>query len=325
MFRGTRATLASINPLELSEYDDSDEERCHTAGNAVHTTCARHEDPQHFGGKNDLHMVLMDQSSPRFRRLDQSSVEKVLIFIDALQQLALLLSLSQPWPWPAPWLSGTRWVLLMNLDVVSFKSVATRTTSTRTVSSTLGENKGYIILGFLYTLIPLFLLALWCFRRHISSIVNMFQFYASVWFWQGRRRVGKRVLTTSVNQPRVDLTRVIITAGYLLYLPVMLGVSRLLVCDDHNSLRVDPGVSCSNGILQTVSVFAIGVAVLYTLCLIHKLSEAVQTVAIHGHPGDFEQYLQRVEIEYALGLCTVWEDRHLWLVSSFRRHAVRYR
>lgn len=325
MFRGTRGTLASINPLELSEYDDSDEERCLTVGNAVHTTCGHLEDPQHFGGTKDLHMVLMDQSRPRFRRLDQSSVEKVLIFIDALQQLALLLSIGQPWPWPAPWLSGTRWVLMMNFDVVSFLSAPTRTTSIRTVSSPIGEYKGYIILGFLYALIPLFLLALWCFKRRISSIVSMFQLYASVWFSHGRRRVRKRALTTRVNQPRVDFARVILTAGYLLYLPVLLGISRLLVCDDDNTLRVDPGVSCANGILQTVSVFAVGVAVLSTLCLTHKLSEAVQTVAIHRHPGDFEQYLQRVEIEYALGLCTAWEDEHIWLVSSFRRHAVRYR
>lgn len=54
-------------------------------------------------------------------------------------------------------------------------------------------------------------------------------------------------------------------------------------------------------------------------------TQSAHAVSTYGYGPDHERFLQKTEIEYVLRLCDAWDAEHLWLVSSFRRHAVHYR
>lgn len=109
-------------------------------------------------------------SYSRLRRIDQSWEEKIWMCVDALQLFALLWSLSQPWPWPRPWLAGSRWVVYVNLDVVSIVDAAMTITGPGTTSSPWGERPGYMWYGSLFSLVPVVIVSVWSSRVIIMTI-----------------------------------------------------------------------------------------------------------------------------------------------------------
>lgn len=106
----------------------------------------------------------------RLRIIDQSWQEKVWMCVDFLQLFALLWSLSQPWPWPRPWLKLSRWVVYLNLDVVSAVDAAMAVTGPGTTSSPWGERPGYMWYGSMFSIIPVAIMGVWLRRLFLVQI-----------------------------------------------------------------------------------------------------------------------------------------------------------
>lgn len=258
----------------------------------------------------------------RLRRIDLGWMEKLLAVVDTLQVYALMWSLSQPWPWPRPWLSATRWTVVANLDVLSFHDAAMTVTGPGTYSSPWGELQGYVGYTFLITLVPVGIQTLWYFRKVLTYV------------WLDRGVLFHRIVLgeTMVAPPSATLVSTLITfertlllLAHLLYLPVVLAVVRLLNCDSDGTLSADPNTKCRSASLVLPAMLGIVVVAVFTLDLKRHTTEAAHAVTTYGGKSDHERFLQRVEMEYSLNLCNGWEVDHLWMVSSFRRHAVRYR
>eukprot|EP00752_Nemacystus_decipiens_P006839 g6141.t1 len=256
----------------------------------------------------------------RLRRVDLRWLEKVLAVVDTLQIYALMWSLSQPWPWPRPWLSATRWTVAANLDFLSSYDAAMTVTGPGTSTSPWGERQGYVGYAFMYTLVPVGIHTLWYFRRGLTLV------------WLDRGVLFHRIVLGENKPPPpsakvvttlIAFERALLLAAHLLYLPVVLAVIRLLLCDGDGTLSADPTTSCRSATLVLPAMLGITVVVLYTLDLKRHTTNAAHAVTTYGGKSDHERFLQRVEIEYILNLCTGWEADHLWMVSSFRRHAVR--
>ena len=261
-------------------------------------------------------------SRSRLDRLDLRYSEKVLTFIDALQMFALLWSLSQPWPWPRPWLDNTRWTVFINLDVVSIRDAAMTVTGPGNHASPWGERTGYVYFALLYSLVPVVIQILWFSRATLSYI------------WLDRGAVFHRIIL-GVDKPKpaapvavsalIAFERGLLLSAHLLYLPVVLAVVRLVLCDSNGTLSVDPTTNCFSASFALPTMLACGVAALFTLGLTRHTTKAAHALKTYGFDFDHERFLQRVEIEYALNLCNAWASEHLWMVSSFRKHAVRFR
>lgn len=259
----------------------------------------------------------------RLRGLDLRWEEKLWAFIDALQVFALMWSLSQPWPWPRPWLSATRLTVVVNLDMVSLLDAAMEVTGPGVSSSPWGELEGYLYYAVVMTLVPVALQALWYFRKTLSLL----------WLDRGLVACCRLVFGRRTRNPAFSLVmsaliafeRMLLLSAHLFYLPVVLAVVRLVLCDDDGTLSVDPSVSCRSAALVLPTMGGIVVVVLFTLGLKKHTTAAVHAVTTYRDRVDHERFLQRVEIEYALDLCNAWATDHLWMVSSFRRHAVKYR
>lgn len=258
----------------------------------------------------------------RLRRIDLCWTEKLMAVIDTLQVYALMWSLSQPWPWPRPWLSATRWTVVANLDVLSVHSAAMTVTGPGVSSSPWGERQGYVYYAFLFTMVPVGIQTLWYFRKAFTLA------------WLGRRGLFRRIaLGTPTTEPPgakvvstlITFERALLLSAHLLYLPVVLAVVRLLNCDSDGTLSADPNTKCRSASLVLSAMLGITVVVVFTLDLKRHTNNAAHAVTAYGGKSDHERFLQRVEIEYTLNLCSGWEADHLWMVSSFRRHAVRYR
>lgn len=258
----------------------------------------------------------------RLRRVDLRWTEKLLAVVDTLQVYAILWSLSQPWPWPRPWLSATRWTVVANLDVVSIHDAAMTVTGPGTYSSPWGEREGYVSYAFLFMIVPVGIQVLWYFRKTLTLV------------WLGRGMLVHRIVLgekmppppgAKVYSTLIAFERFLLLAGHLLYLPVVLAVVRLLLCDDDGTLSADPTTSCRSAVLVLPAILGCTVVVLFTLDLKRHTTDAAHAVTTYDGKSDHERFLQRVEIEYTLNLCNGWEADHLWMVSSFRRHAVRYR
>ena len=261
-------------------------------------------------------------SRSRLNRLDLRYSEKVLSLIDSLQMFALLWSLSQPWPWPRPWLNYSRWTVAINLDVVSIKDAAMTVTGPGNHASPWGERAGYVYYAFVYSLVPIVIQVVWYFRAMLS------------YFWLDRGAAFHRIILGQ-DKPKppasvavdalIAFERGLLLSAHLLYLPVVLAIVRLLVCDSDGTLSVDPTTNCFSASFALPTFLGCGVAVLFTLGLTGHTTEAAHALKTYGFDFDHERFLQRVEIEYALNLCNAWASEHLWMVSSFRKHAVRYR
>lgn len=258
----------------------------------------------------------------RLHRIDLRCMEKVMAVIDTLQVYALMWSLSQPWPWPRPWLSATRWTVVANLDVLSVHDAAMTVTGPGTYSSPWGERQGYVYYTFLFMLAPVGIQTLWYFRKVLT--------YA----WLDRGVLFHRIVLgekkaappgATVVSTLITFERALLLSAHLLYLPVVLAVVRLLNCDSDGTLSADPNIKCRSASLVLPAMLGIVVVAIFTLDLKRHTADAAHAVATYGGKSDHERFLQRVEIEYTLNLCNGWEADHLWMVSSFRRHAVLYR
>lgn len=320
MFRGRQGRRPRVKPQEDFDDDgDSDQEDLeHGHSGTQQQAQLKGYAPQISGGSlNELGV-----SWSRLRRLDLRWTEKLWSFVDALQIFALLWSLSQPWPWPRPWLSGTRWTVAINLDVVSIYDAAMTVTGAGTQSSPWGERRGYVYYAVVILLIPVGMQTLWYFRK-VLTILWLDRGVAFHRFVLGQSK--PKPPAAKVVTALIAFERALLLAAHLLYLPVVLAVVRLLLCESDNTLSIDPTTSCHSGFLILPAMLGCGVVVLFTLDLKKHATDAAHAVTTYRHKSDHERFLQRVEIEYALNLCNSWEADHLWMVSSFRRHAVRYR
>lgn len=258
----------------------------------------------------------------RLRRVDLRWTEKALAVVDTLQIYALMWSLSQPWPWPRRWLSATRWTVAANLDFLSIYDAAMTVTGPGTSTSPWGERPGYVFYAFVFTLVPVAIQTLWHFRKILTLV------------WLDRGVLFHRIVLGESKPPPpsakvvsslIAFERALLLAAHLLYLPVVLAVIRLLLCDSDGTLSADPTTSCRSATLVLPAMLGCIVVVVFTLDLKRHTTSAAHAVTTYGGKSDHERFLQRVEIEYSLNLCNGWEADHLWMVSSFRRHAVRYR
>lgn len=264
----------------------------------------------------------------RLNSLDLFWREKLWALFDALQIFGLLWSLSQPWPWPRPWLARTRWTAAINLDVVSIHDAAMAVTGPGALSSPWGELPGYVLYARALSLVPVGLGTLWHFRKKLAilwldnrlPVLHRHHLGKENNYHCRRQRLQLLVSTL------IAFERTLLLAAHLVYLPVVLAMIRLVLCDDiDGTLSIDPGTSCHSVSLILQAVFGITVAISFTMYLHERTARAVNAVTIYKHRSDHERFLQQVEIEYALGLCNAWATDHLWLVSSFRLHAIRYR
>lgn len=323
MFRGKLHRRPSTEPVPFSDEEDDLEEGFYApAQEEMAEACAA---AQATMDRHDFSRGSLDELGvnwSRLRRVDLRWTEKLLSVVDTLQVYALLWSLSQPWPWPRPWLSATRWTVVANLDVVSIFNAAMTVTGPGTSSSPWGEREGYVPIAFLFTLVPVGLQALWYFRK----ILTLLWLDRGVMFHRivlGERKgppPGAKVVTTLIS-----FERGLLLAAHLLYLPVVLAIVRLVICDGDGTLSVDPTTSCRSPILVLPAMLGSVVIVVFTIDLKRHTTDAVHAVTTYSGKSDHERFLQRVEIEYTLNLCNGWEADHLWMVSSFRRHAVKYR
>lgn len=331
MLRGKRGKRAVIKPHDEADNSDPDDDA--------------EQDVEHGGGRPQRqqtssrkylngpkptttdnvskHLGRLGVNRSRLRRLDLSMTEKLWSFVDTLQIFALLWSLSQPWPWPRPWLTGTRWTVAVNLDVVSIYNAAMTVTGPGTKTSPWGERQGYVFYALVFSIVPVGMQALWHFRDAVTTL----------WLDRGvafhRIVLGKGKTKRPADQEvsaLIAFERALLFAAHLIYLPVVLAVSRLLICDsDDGTLSVDPSMSCRSAFLVLPAMFGCAVVVLFTIDLAKHTTDAAHAVMTYRDKSDHERYLQRVEVEYALNLCNAWEADHLWMVSSFRRHSVNYR
>lgn len=131
-----------------------------------------HDGDQDVDSIQDVKIVIsvLGASSSRLRRIDQSWTEKIWMCVDALQIFALLWSLSQPWPWPRPWLAGSRFVVLANLDIVSIFNAAMAVTGPGNVRSPWGERTGYILYGAIFAVIPVMIIGVWVGRGILTTL-----------------------------------------------------------------------------------------------------------------------------------------------------------
>ena len=326
MFRGKQrqTSIESSEDSEEGYYESDDLEGGHPAsqrGKAEALVGARaaldHDDYYSRGTLDELGVNWW-----RLRRVDLRWLEKILAVADTLQIYALMWSLSQPWPWPRPWLAATRWTVAANLDFLSIHDAAMTVTGPGTSTSPWGERQGYVFYAFVYTLVPVGIQTLWYFRKVLTLL------------WLDRGVLFHRVVLGENKPPPpsaklittlIAFERALLLAAHLLYLPVVLAVSRLLLCDSDGTLSADPTTTCRSATLVLPAMLGIAVMVLFTLDLKRHTTNAAHAVTTYGGKSDHERFLQRVEIEYTLNLCNGWEVDHLWMVSSFRRHAVRYR
>lgn len=321
MLRG-RQRRTSIEPVQDSEeedYEGDDMEGGYPTSQLSATPSGAVDRDKYFsrGSLDELGV-----NWRRLRRVDLRWTEKLLAVIDTLQVYALMWSLSQPWPWPRPWLSATRWTVAVNLDVLSIHDAAMTVTGPGTSSSPWGERKGYVFYAFVFTLVPVGIQTLWYFRKVLTLL------------WLDRRVLFHRVVLGESRPPPpsakvvtalIAFERALLLTAHLLYLPVVLAVFRLLLCDGDGTLSADPTTSCRSATLVLPAMLGCIVVVLFTVDLKRHTTNAAHAVTTYGGKSDHERFLQRVEIEYTLNLCNGWEADHLWMVSSFRRHAVRYR
>ncbi|CAN0476927.1 unnamed protein product, partial [Ectocarpus sp. 12 AP-2014] len=311
MFRGKAQRRRSLERAEYSDdeghYEEDDMEGGRYAtqrGMAEGSVAAQAAEQDRINfSRGSLDELGINWS--RLRRIDLRWMEKLLAVVDTLQVYALMWSLSQPWPWPRPWLTATRWTVVANLDVVSIHDAAMTVTGPGTYSSPWGEREGYVFYAFLFTVVPVGIQTLWYFRKVLASRPSP---------------PGAKVVSTLVA-----FERVLLLSAHLLYLPVLLAVIRLLLCDGDGTLSVDPTISCRSASLMLPAILGCGVIIAFTLDLKRHTTDAAHAVTTYSGKSDHERYLQRVEIEYSLNLCNGWEADHLWMVCSFRRHAVRYR
>ena len=272
--------------------------------------------------------VILDDLGVNWTRLSSLNPlwrEKPWAIFDALQIFALMWSLSQPWPWPRPWLVKTRWTVAVNLDVVSLHDAAMTSTGPGKLASPWGELHGYMFFSCFLTLFPIGLQMLWCFRERLAA------------WWLDRSTLYRRNIVIGRERKadtpphrqlvfaQITFERALLVAANLLYLPVVLAVVRLVLCDDDRTLSVDPSTSCRSSSLILAAAFGIAVVISFTAVLDKYTTRTANVVLTYGHRVDHERFLQRVEIEYALNLCDAWAVDHMWLVGSFRRHAIRYR
>ncbi|CAM9395880.1 unnamed protein product [Ectocarpus sp. 12 AP-2014] len=328
MFRGKAQRRRSLERAEYSDdegyYEEDDMEGGRHAtqrGMAEASVAAQAAEQDRINfSRGSLDELGINWS--RLRRIDLRWKEKLLAVVDTLQVYALMWSLSQPWPWPRPWLTATRWTVVANLDVVSIHDAAMTVTGPGTYSSPWGERKGYVFYAFLFTVVPVGIQTLWYFRKVLAVL------------WLDRRMLFHRIVLgesrpsppgAKVVSTLVAFERALLLSAHLLYLPVLLAVIRLLLCDGDGTLSVDPTISCRSVSLVLPAMLGCGVIIAFTLDLKRHTTDAGHAVTTYSGKSDHERFLQRVEIEYSLNLCNGWEVDHLWMVCSFRRHAVRYR
>lgn len=332
MFRGKAGKRPKVEPVHEEE-DNSDEE-CFKEesvneedveqGRTVQKRVPSKDRGRVFSYMNDSRGNLSDLGVNwnRLRRIDLRVAEKLWSFLDALQVFAVLWSLSQPWPWPRPWLRGTRWVVAVNLDFVSIKNAAMTVTGPGTKTSLYGERPGYVYFTLVLLVLPVGIQIVWYFRGVLMTLWrSQFSAFHRVMLGHGRVKPP----TSSITSALIGFERVLLLLSHILYLPVVFGVVRLFVCDSDGTLSADPTTNCRSAFLILPAILGCVVVVLFTLFLKKRTTAAGYAVKTYMFNADHERFLQRVEIEYVLDLCNAWEADHLWMVSSFRRHAVRYR
>lgn len=317
MFRGRLGRRPSVGLEDNYDDDDDDsydDEDCLEGGFGVLLPPS--------SATNQSRLDELGVSRSRLHRLDLRYSEKVLSFVDSLQMFALLWSLSQPWPWPRPWLNYSRWTVMINLDVVSIQDAAMTVTGPGSDASPWGERVGYVYFAFVYSLVPIAIQVVWYFRAMLSFLwLDRGAAFHRIILGQDRPKPAASVAVDAL----IAFERGLLLSAHLLYLPVVLAVVRLLVCDSNGTLSVDPTTDCFSPSFALPTFLACGVAVLFTLGLTRHTTKAAHALKTYGFDFDHERFLQRVEIEYALNLCNAWASDHLWMVSSFRKHAVRYR
>lgn len=322
MFRGSRGKQPRLKPHDEADNSDPDVEDIEQ-GRPQRRTSSRQKDSRQPTTKNiSKYLGQLGVNQWRLRRLDLSMTEKLWSFVDTLQIFALLWSLSQPWPWPRPWLTGTRWTVAVNLDVVSIYNAAMTVTGPGTKSSPWGERQGYVFYALVFSLVPIGMQTLWCFREILTTCwLDRGVAFHRIVFGQGKPKPPAAQVVSAL----IAFERALLFTAHIIYLPVVLAVCRLLICDSDGTLSVDPSMSCRSAFLVLPAMFSCVVVVLFTIDLAKRTTDAAHAVTTYRDKSDHERYLQRVEVEYALNLCNAWEADHLWMISSFRRHSVNYR
>ncbi|CAM9520776.1 unnamed protein product, partial [Choristocarpus tenellus] len=250
----------------------------------------------------------------RLHQLDLKWSEKIWALLDFLQLYGLLWSLSQPWPWPRHWQTQTRWGLIFNMDFSGLSDEGAAMAITGGTVSPWGQYEGYLTYALGFMLIPVTLVFLWMNRLELISLRE--KLFTLCGLHSPKTRLAHALFVVE---------RALLLSAHVGFLPVALAIARLLVCEADGTLSIDTSVKCGSLAHSFVSLVGVAVLITFAAILLWRTRAIAMAATVYDHGPDHERMLQRMEIEYALNLSDDWAMVHIWVVSSFRRHAVDYR
>jgi hypothetical protein len=118
---------------------------------------------------------------------------------------------------------------------------------------------------------------------------------------------------------RPTLERRLATCLEFLYTPVALVLFRSLVCSDKGTSIIAPEMVCGGTLHIAHAAIVVLCALPIVLGLPMYLSRWAAKVTVYGKGDMHERYLQSREIEYLLGINTLYEESHFQIVGAYRR------
>jgi hypothetical protein len=222
--------------------------------------------------------------------------EKILILFFGAQMHGILLRATA---YPPQWRIPMSWSLLLNLDILRYLSI-----------NESGESS---VIGF-EILEPFLFRMAWAGAYTLLAIVTILFRYMLL------QEADRNAI--SIERFKKTLDGTLLFFATLFHVPACLSYAAFFSSFWPSSPLASPVLTLTNPFVIIIFVIYIPFAFLYTCLTPFWLLQIAARHTIHSDSLKHEYALETIEIEYALRISNVWQQEHVWVLSSFMKHTL---
>ena len=234
------------------------------------------------------------------------AIDAVLLLVNYVQLYAVIQSLSIRWPWPESWLSSTKYVFLLNVDIWEFLKLYE--------DGIFKYIQNYYFPSADIDVDYMHLTIAWGGLLFLFMVIYI-AFYSSF----SRLRSPKMVFRLAV------LKKVLIVIMQIIAIPVGIFLCRLFHCNSADFVDVKNELYCFSAIHW--AYIGPSLVVLFLIFILFPAWLIVRTKneLIKMTPEKHESYLQLKEMEYIHGLDITWVVGNFHIFAPFKNPAAHFR
>jgi len=229
--------------------------------------------------------------------------EKVQILLWFIQMHGLIWLLSSKWPWPHEWLSWSRWTLLFILDWGTFFAGSSADDIDPIGGTPWSSFNTLVWTAILISLPVLLALVYLCiYRRAYRDSIEGGDDRQKHWI------------------SRLTLDKSFLIIGEALYIPLSLVFFRAFTCNSDGYLvEIDPSITCWSGSHIGIVIAVCVILLPFIICLPAIIFYLTWKVVVFHDAIMHERYMQSRELEYLMGVNTLYETTNFHVIASNRR------